>query len=953
MKLICVLLGIVALGSAAPFFATTPANFWAQLTDRTGDPTFTAHGLCNGYYGVPGSAGTNVGPKSPSYTRKLWVYCVHDIPAADTVLAAHLHYAGPITSQGSAPTGPVVYTFTTNAQNTAYSASGFQLGFDIVSESSERALFSGLYYVNVHTTTYPGGRIRGQFWPIGISPSIMSITSDPVEPNYIAYVDDSQEVPNSTTGVITKAAIYHIRRVGTAPSTTLSATSLWTNLEGTTPGTDPLTAAHFHLPNPPAPWPATNAVPLTPICSSQATCGGGGTAPAYYNIYTGLADANAADFDAGNVYVNYHTVAFAPGAVRGQVMKPVSMIQGRFFGDDQANFFARMDGSQAGTTATGYALLYYNPGSRELKIFAVQNSANMAVDTTKNQAHLHGPASVGHDGGVLCPLTAGTGNTYGFWWTASGSCILQPAWEYYLYNGLTYVNIHNGAFPNGEVRGQVYDMTNANAPTHAALLTDRQAGVSPSVASRGGIAFFTCGDPTVLTSTCTGGVMWAGLTSVPSQAHVHASTPTLALDPSALATPGNPNNLTPKDFICGGTAAACAGGNSAGPTSVFTGLTYTFNPITIGGVGTFDYAYVNVHTTMYGNGEVRGQIRKLSMPASGAVGRVDANADNANFYAIAAPQTGIAPAGQGGNGLCAATYNAGTATLAYTCVHTCGQASAAHFHGPCAPGTFTCPSMIQWTLTINAANTFVVQGSIPAITAAQWTNLQGGMYYFNVHTPGAPAGCATGTLYPAGMGASAATTPNYSAVLDGIQAGFGPIYGANVATGDPNLIVNAAGVFLLMASGTTWTSWQAWTGLGVVPNAAHIHGLLTQTRPPNTYFPELVTAQLQGLDVTTGANVTAMSTSSTGSIPAGPINTGLSNLNNYITYVNVHDSSRAQYANGIIRGLVSPLQVLPVGTPTPPPPSSSSSTGPTGSAASVSAGFLVVAILAIAAVLFQ
>lgn len=46
----------------------------------------------------------------------------------------------------------------------------------------------------------------------------------------------------------------------------------------------------------------------------------------------------------------------------------------------------------------------------------------------------------------------------------------------------TYINIQNGMFVNGEVRGQVYDMNHAGAPTHAALLNDLQAG--PSVATQ-------------------------------------------------------------------------------------------------------------------------------------------------------------------------------------------------------------------------------------------------------------------------------------------------------------------------------------------------------------------------------------------------------------------------------------------------------------------------------------
>ena len=69
--------------------------------------------------------------------------------------AAHIH--------GLAPAGypaSVVQTFSSLAASTSGSYSGSFLVDGI--KVKEEDLLSGLYYVNIHTNTYPGGEIRGQ-----------------------------------------------------------------------------------------------------------------------------------------------------------------------------------------------------------------------------------------------------------------------------------------------------------------------------------------------------------------------------------------------------------------------------------------------------------------------------------------------------------------------------------------------------------------------------------------------------------------------------------------------------------------------------------------------------------------------------------------------------------------------------------------------------------------------
>ncbi|MEM7305991.1 MAG: CHRD domain-containing protein [Planctomycetota bacterium] len=66
-------------------------------------------------------------------------------------------------------------------------------------------------------------------------------------------------------------------------------------------------------------------------------------------------------------------------------------------------------------------------------------------------AHVHGPAGPGASAGVVFGLTA-TAATSG---TVSGSATLSPGEVTDLLSGLHYINVHSGAAPGGEIRGQI------------------------------------------------------------------------------------------------------------------------------------------------------------------------------------------------------------------------------------------------------------------------------------------------------------------------------------------------------------------------------------------------------------------------------------------------------------------------------------------------------------------
>lgn len=90
----------------------------------------------------------------------------------------------------------------------------------------------------------------------------------------------------------------------------------------------------------------------------------------------------------------------------------------------------------------------------------------------------------------------------------------------------------------------------------------------------------------------------------------------------------------------------------------------------------------------------------------------------------------VPPVDSKGSGMVEATYDTASKKLTYTVTYKdlSGPVTAAHFHGPAAPGA-------------NAGVALGVSGSLASpikgeatLTDAQAADLQGGRWYFNVHT---------------------------------------------------------------------------------------------------------------------------------------------------------------------------------------------------------------------------
>lgn len=118
-------------------------------------------------------------------------------------------------------------------------------------------------------------------------------------------------------------------------------------------------------------------------------------------------------------------------------------------------FFATLNGAQevppTNSAGTGTATLVLSPDEKTARV-----SVNFSgLSSTQTDAHIHGPAGVGVEAGVLFPLPSGPVSDF--------NIDLTPSQAQDLKNGLFYVNIHTSTFPGGEIRGQFQTSASASS----------------------------------------------------------------------------------------------------------------------------------------------------------------------------------------------------------------------------------------------------------------------------------------------------------------------------------------------------------------------------------------------------------------------------------------------------------------------------------------------------------
>ena len=265
-----------------------------------------------------------------------------------------------------------------------------------------------------------------------------------------------------------------------------------------------------------------------------------------------LTEVQATAFAAGGLYFNAHSTENPGGEIRGQIGRQV--------------FAAQMSAAQEvptnASTATGNGLISFDSVTK--KFTARMTLTGLAATV----AHIH-TGAVGVNGPVIFPLTqtaAGSGI-----WVSAADATLSDAQITALTTGGLYFNAHSAAFPGGEIRGQI-GRNVAFASMDAAQEVPTNASTATGVGS-------LVIDPA--TRAASGGITLTGMTA--TMAHIHLG-----------ATGVNGAVIVP---------LTDAGG---GVWNVPAGTVFTAAQLKAYKQGNL---YFNAHSTMFPDGEIRGQIR--------------------------------------------------------------------------------------------------------------------------------------------------------------------------------------------------------------------------------------------------------------------------------------------------------------------------------------------------------
>lgn len=113
------------------------------------------------------------------------------------------------------------------------------------------------------------------------------------------------------------------------------------------------------------------------------------------------------------------------------------------------DFFGTMDGLQEVPPNASQGIGSFTGTLSGLNITITGTFSGLTAPVTA--AHIHGPAMPGVNGPVIMALTIDNATSGSF--SGNGTFTAQQAMD--LAAGLHYVNIHNAAFPGGEIRGQI------------------------------------------------------------------------------------------------------------------------------------------------------------------------------------------------------------------------------------------------------------------------------------------------------------------------------------------------------------------------------------------------------------------------------------------------------------------------------------------------------------------
>lgn len=458
-----------------------------------------------------------------------------------TFSQAHFHNAA------SGTNGGVVrnLTFTGNTSSGVWKSSD---ATQPLTEALVKELLSEKLYVNIHSSTSPGGEIRGQVrvdYGVGFSASL----------------EGAQENPPVTT-TATGTGSFYLKSSSSGTVTELEYRVTVAGLSGN------ISAAHFHNAAT-----GTNGGVVRNISFNGNTSEGSWKSD---DASQPLTPALLTELLAGRLYVNVHTAANPGGEIRGQVLVTTGI-----------GFSANLEGAQENppvtTTARGTGTFMLNNAGTEL----TYDVTGAGFGSRVTNGHFHN-AATGANGPVvrnfnyLATASGGLAATaIGVWKSTDTNQPLTPTLLNELLNGNIYANLHTSANAGGEIRGQLKLNLGISFSTK---LTGLQEAPTPVITRATGTGAFVLADGgTELTYQVT----YANLSSSLSASHFHNA---------AAGTSGGV--VRNADFS--GTNTSAGSWKSSDATQP---LTPTLLTELLGG-----RLYFNIHSSNFGGGEIRGQV---------------------------------------------------------------------------------------------------------------------------------------------------------------------------------------------------------------------------------------------------------------------------------------------------------------------------------------------------------
>ncbi|MCB0632526.1 MAG: CHRD domain-containing protein [Saprospiraceae bacterium] len=478
--------------------------------------------------------------------------------ALNTAGGAHIHRAM------AGMNGPVMFRLFVNPRGDLRSgAFRADRNANKLSPAQVTALYNRGMYVNIHSLINGSGEIRGQLLP----------ESQIVFSGFLSSIFQTAG-QISTGGGAVKAELSGNRLILSGAFRGLS-TAVATEIAG---------GAHIHRGMAGSNGPITQ--PLNITFDGDMTQG---VFEAANNVFD-LTEEDIAQLRSRSKYINVHTQKYRPGEIRSQLLPEAA-----------AYFLAPLSGSSQtnpiNTAGTGMLILEVN-ANRGIGSGSFNNLSTPLATFIAGGAHIHASALAGQNAGIAFPLasTLNDDQLSGIFPAADNVLFLPDDFIATLRDRATYVNVHSDQYRPGEIRGQLLPLATAYL---TATLSGQNSNPVRMTDGRGQVKAELHGDVLVVTGSFSG-LTGDFATAIAGGSHLHFGAAGVN-GPIRVFT-----NAELDDDLKGGRYLA--------EDNTFDLDAGTIADLIAGNL------YLNLHSTVYRPGEIRGQMLAEinAFPSAGA-----------------------------------------------------------------------------------------------------------------------------------------------------------------------------------------------------------------------------------------------------------------------------------------------------------------------------------------------